>query len=464
VDVVLNSLTGAAIPAGLRLLHPGGTFLELGKAEIWTQAQVRAVRPDVRFAVIGLDQAILDQPARVGTMLREVVAGLNGGAGALPVRSYSFADVTGALRCLQAARHISKLALTRMLFRGDACYVITGGTGALGRHLAAWLVAGGARHLVLLSRHPVALEIPDATVRSVAVDVADRVALKQALGGLSLPVKGVFHLAAALHDATAAQLSREGLEAALAAKLLGAAALDEATAALPLDHFVLFGSLAGVVGSAGQANYAAANSALDALVRARRARGAPALLVDWGAWQGDGMARGLGGPALPPDVALAALDAAMSRDMTRVAVSAGAAPAPPVVAGLAKRLAEAIGTARLDVVTEAVDEIVARILGLGGIALERERPLTELGLDSLMAVELRNALSAAIGRTLPASLVFDHPTAEALCVFLAGELGLVAVPMPAAPPPLPIAGVDDSELDDDAALLLLERKLSHAGY
>jgi acyl transferase domain-containing protein/acyl carrier protein len=465
VHVVLNSLTGAAIPAGLRLLQPGGIFLELGKAEVWTPAQVRAVRPDVRYTVIGLDQVILDEPARVGAMLREAIAALSGGAEALPVQTYAFADVTGALRCLQAARHIGKLALTRMLFRGDACYVISGGTGALGRHLAAWLVARGARHLVLLSRQPVAVEIPGATVRSVAVDVADRLALERALGGLSLPVKGVFHLAAALHDATAARLSREGLEAALAAKLLGATALDEVTAALSLDHFVLFGSLASVVGSAGQANYAAANSALDALVRARRARGAPALLVDWGAWQGGGMARGLDGPALPPDMALAALDAAMSRGMTRVAVSAGAAPTPPVIPGLAKRLAEAIGTARLDVLTEAVDEIVARILGLGGIALERERPLNELGLDSLMAVELRNALSAAIGRTLPASLVFDHPTAEALSVFLAGELGLVAARMPAAPPPpIPIAAVDDGEMDDDAALLLLERKLSHAGY
>jgi polyketide synthase 12/myxalamid-type polyketide synthase MxaB len=233
---------------------------------------------------------------------------------------------------------------------------------------------------------------------------------------------------------------------------------------LPLDHFVLFGSLAGVAGSPGQANYAAANSALDALVRTRQARGAPALLVDWGAWQGDGMASGLGGPALPPDVALAALDAAMSRGVTRVAISAGAAPPPPVIPGLAKRLAEAIGTARLDVLIEAVDEIVARILGLGAIALERERPLTELGLDSLMAVELRNALGGAIDRTLPASLVFDHPTAEALAVFLAGELGLVAAPIPVAPMPAPIAPVSGGEMDDDAALLLLERKLSHAGY
>ena len=122
----------------------------------------------------------------------------------------------------------------------------------------------------------------------------------------------------------------------------------------------------------------------------------------------------------------------------------------------------------------AIDEIVGRILGLGELALERQRPLAELGLDSLMAVELRNALGAAIGRTLPTSLVFDHPTADALCAFLAGELELVMRPMstpripvhPVAPPPATIDEdeLDDDALGDDAALLLLERKLSHAGY
>ncbi|MDR3538268.1 MAG: acyl carrier protein [Acetobacteraceae bacterium] len=192
------------------------------------------------------------------------------------------------------------------------------------------------------------------------------------------------------------------------------------------------------------------------------------------------MARGLGGPALSPGAALAALDAALSADLTRVAISAGAAAVAPAVAGLAERLADAIGTGKRDVLAEAVDEIVGRILGLGGLVLERARPLTELGLDSLMAVELRNALGAAIGRTLPTSLVFDHPTAEALSVFLAAELGLVArtVPPPPAPPPMAVApaaspadshvgstvGSPADDWDDDAALLLLERKLSHAGY
>ncbi|MBN8906678.1 MAG: acyl carrier protein, partial [Rhodospirillales bacterium] len=193
----------------------------------------------------------------------------------------------------------------------------------------------------------------------------------------------------------------------------------------------------------------------------------PALLLDWGAWQGEGMAQALSGPALSPEAALAALDVALSSNLRRTAISASAPPARAAGPDLADRLAAAVGSAKRTVLAETVDAIVGRILGMGELGLERERPLTELGLDSLMAVELRNALGAAIGRTLPTSLVFDHPTVAALTDALAAALGLRA-PLPIAPdpepPPAPIAAVAEDDLDDDAALALLERKLSHAGY
>ena len=476
VDVVLNSLTGPAIPAGLRLLRPGGFFLELGKAEIWTEAQVKAVRPDVRYVPVALDQVILAAPARVGAMLRHVVDALANGIPGLPVTPHAFGDITEALRCLQGARHIGKLVLSRTLLRGDASYVISGGTGALGRHLARWLAGRGARHLVLLARRPEPVEVPGATVRTIAVDVSDEPAVRRALSGLPHPVKGVFHLAASLHDATADRMTRDQLAAAFAAKLRGAEVLDRVTSDMRLDQFVLFGSLAAIAGSPGQANYAAANAALEAVVRRRRG---PAVLVDWGAWQGEGMAQGLSGPALPPEAALAAMDGALSGGLRRVSVSAALGPAAPAVTPLAERLAGAIGAGKLDLLAEAVNEIASRILGLGELALEPTRPLTELGLDSLMAVELRNALGAAVGRTLPTSLVFDHPTAEALSAYLARELGIGTaagrVPHAAGAesvrPPASV-GVSvpttTSEpldgMDDEAALLLLERKLSHAGY
>ncbi len=471
VDVVLNSLTGPAIPAGLRALKPGGLFLELGKAELWSRPQVDAVRRDVRYEIVALDRLILDEPQRVGTMLRDSVAGLASEPW-LPVALHPFADVTAALRVLQGARHIGKLALSRTRFRGDATYVISGGTGAIGRELAAWMVEHGAKHLLLLTRRPVEIAIAGATVRTEVVDLGDAAAVRRVLDGATPAIKGVFHLAAELHDATAATMTRTQLDAAFGAKLHGAEALDLATRALPLDHFVLFGSLAGRLGAAGQANYAAANAALDAIVARRRAEPRPATLIDWGAWRGLGMARDLEGPALDARTALAAMDVALSGDVARVAVSVGASADLAATAAFAKRLAAAVGnSAKREVLEELVETLARRILGLGELPLERQRPFAELGLDSLMAVELRNALGAAIGRVLPTSLVFDHPTADALSDHLAVELGLAKPPAaavvtqpihvmtPVTPEP---AAADD--LADDDALALLERKLSHAGY
>ncbi|NGM19909.1 SDR family NAD(P)-dependent oxidoreductase [Roseomonas stagni] len=459
VDVVLNSLTGPAIPAGLGLLKPGGVFLEIGKAEIWDNDRVEAVRPDIRYRPVALDGLILSNPARVGEMLEALCDDLAAGLAPLPVERWPFAEVTPALRRIQAARHIGKLALARSLFRGDATYLLTGGTGALGQHLARWLVARGARHLVLLARNPGEVAIEGAEIRVVAADIADPVALRRALAGLKHPLRGIFHLAGALHDATAARLDRDRLAAAFPAKLAGAEALDRIASAHPIEHFVLFGSLAALHGSAGQANYAAANAALSAIAARRRARGEPATLVQWGAWQGAGMAEGRSG--LSPEAALAALDSALSAGLAEVAVSTASAAAPPPRLALQERLAAAIGSAKRDALADAVAEAIGRILGLGDTPLDRARPLAELGLDSLMAVELRNTLSAAIGRPLRASLVFDHPSAEALIAHLSAELGLGATPRAETPPPPPAEAPTD---DDDAMLLLLERKLAHAGY
>ena len=260
---------------------------------------------------------------------------------------------------MQAARHIGKLVVARTLLRSDATYVITGGTGGLGRHLARWLVERGARHLLLLARRPASVDIPGAEVRVVVLDVADEVAVRGALSNLPYPLKGVFHLAGELHDATAMRLTRAQIDAVLSGKLRGAEVLDRVTADQPLDLFVLFASLTGVIGFAGQANYAAANAALDALAHQRRARGLPAISIDWGAWQGAGMAQGRGGQGLPPALALEALDVALSGSLAQVGISAAAAPAARAAPGFNDRLAGAVGTAKLRVLADAVDEIVA---------------------------------------------------------------------------------------------------------
>jgi acyl transferase domain-containing protein/SAM-dependent methyltransferase/acyl carrier protein len=470
VDVVLNSLTGAAIPAGLRLLRPGGIFIEIGKSEIWTVEQVREVCSDIRYEAVALDRLILDNPQQVGRMLQAGVAAVASGGAALPVTLWPMGGLGGALRHIQAGRHISKQVVARTLLRPDGCYVVSGGAGALGRHLLRWLVARGARHILVLGRRAMAeAKLDDVQIEHRSTDVSDATSVRAALAGVSQPIRGVFHLAGALHDATAERMTLADLAAAFAAKLSGADILDQETRGHSLDVFVLFGSFAGVAGSAGQANYAAANAALAGIVDARRRRGAPALLIDWGAWAGEGMASRRSGPALLPASALDAMDQALASAVGRVSIlpeERRPLAAGPAAEPLVSRLAEVPSYARLDLVAACVESAIAKVLGFGDMTLDRARPLNELGLDSLMSVELRNLLAMEVGQPLPTTLIFDYPTPDALTTFVATTLGVLETVSLAAEP-VGAAWADNGSPDDlDAldALDLLERKLAHAGY
>ncbi|WP_220499865.1 type I polyketide synthase, partial [Microbispora sp. H10949] len=330
--------------------------------------------------------------------------------------------------------------------------LVTGGLGALGRRIAAHLVTRhGVRNLLLVSRrgerHPDAgaaqaeLAALGAAVAVRACDPADPEALTALLGGLDAPLTGVVHAAGVAEDATLERLTGAALRRALDAKLTGARNLDEATRDADLDAFVLFGSVAGVLGTAGQGAYAAANAALDAVARRRRRAGRPAVTVHWGLWDlGEGMSGALGDvdvarlgragirPMAPADglglfddalrsdapvVVAGSLDLAVAaaRHRPRAATPAPAAPASaaalaavPIVAGPGRR-----DTARL------VLDAVAAVLGhADGAEIDPDRPFTDLGVDSLTALELRNRLGDDLGVRLPATVVFDHPTPAAL--------------------------------------------------
>ncbi|MFZ1429165.1 MAG: SDR family NAD(P)-dependent oxidoreductase, partial [Geminicoccaceae bacterium] len=281
VDRVINCLTGDAIPAGLDMLPPGGHFIELGRAGIWTETQARARRPDIDYTILALDRLIAEEPARVGQMLRELLRRLAAGElPFIPVRPIPFARLPEAIRELEAARHVGKLVLRRPRFRPDACYLVTGGTGALGQQLVAWLAAHGARHITVVARRQQVLVVPGAEVRVVAADITDVTAMAQILEGIDRPLKGVFHLAGVLDDGVVGAQTAARFERVLVPKLVGADILDRLTRRIGLDHFVLFGSLAGITGAPGQANYAAANAALAGVAQARHHAGLPALLVD----------------------------------------------------------------------------------------------------------------------------------------------------------------------------------------
>lgn len=359
--------------------------------------------------------------------------------------------------------------------RRDGTYLITGGLSGLGLMTARWLAQRGAGRLVLVGRRSLTPEMAatldefragGTTVVAKSVDVSDAVAL----GGLlelirkdGPPLRGVVHSAGVLDDGVLSQQDADRFARVFGPKVCGGWLLDRLTRCDPLDWFVMFSSVAAILGSAGQTNYSAANAFLDLLARERSTRGLPGLSIDWGAWTEVGVAvdrdlidrqagQGLG--AITPSQGLVAMERLLANGVAQAAVLpadwrrfvdhlggvglhpffadvvGGAAPAPtrtPVVKPRAENLRDQLDAApaarRKSIVAAFMRERALRALGLDATrALDPRTPLGELGLDSLLAVELRNAIGRAIGVNLPATLLFDYPTVETLSSYLCNEV------------------------------------------
>ncbi|AJC56295.1 type I polyketide synthase [Streptomyces sp. 769] len=352
--------------------------------------------------------------------------------------------------------------------------LVTGGTGALGAHVARWLAGAGAERLVLTSRRgldaPGAVELRDELaalgpeVLVEACDVADRssvAALVERLTAQGEPIRAVVHAAGVGDGAPLAGTTTAEFADVLAAKVGGALHLDALLDNDALDAFVLFSSNAGVWGSGGLAAYAAANAFLDGFAQQRRGRGLPATSVAWGLWAGAGMAEGTneefllrrGLRAMAPELAIAALRQAVGQaepfvavadvDWARFVPGFTAARRRPLIedlpevrdaagaetegtdagAALRERLAGLPDSEQARTLLELVRGQVAAVLGHSSAdTVEATRAFRELGFDSLTAVELRNRLNAATGLKLPPTLVFDHPTPTALVERLRAEL------------------------------------------
>ncbi|AOS63727.1 acyl transferase domain-containing protein/acyl carrier protein [Actinoalloteichus hymeniacidonis] len=363
--------------------------------------------------------------------------------------------------------------------------LITGGTGGIGAHLARWAVANGAEGLVLTSRRGLAargaedlrdeLNAAGVAVTIATCDVADRNAVAEVLADIPAerPLTAVLHAAGVARHTELSALDVDELADVLRGKTLGARWLDELTADLPLDAFVLFSSGAAAWGGATQGAYAAANSYLDTLATARRNRGLPATSIAWGAWQSDGMAEGaareliqrLGLRLMEPGPAIAALRAAVEHGDGTLAVAdidwSLFAPGyllsrrRPLIMDIPE-VADALAEVHTDIDTdsglraelagfapadrhrrliEVVRSAAATVLRHGSAeAIDVRRPFHELGFDSLTAVEMRNQVAAATGIRLPATLVFDHPSVQELAAHLDEQLGgAAAQPVAVAP-------------------------------
>ncbi|WP_203721046.1 type I polyketide synthase, partial [Paractinoplanes brasiliensis] len=462
VDVVLNALTGAFIDASLDLLAPGGHFLEMGKADIRDPE-------GVNYRAFDLLEVDTD---RIGAMLTELTGLFLAGTLTLPpVTVFGVSHAVAAFRHLQAARHVGKVVLRYPALNPAGTVLITGGTGDLGSMLARHLTrTRQIGELLLLSRQGLhasgvprlAADLAEAgtRVRVTACDATDRAGLSEVLTGV--PLTGVVHAAGLLDDAPVESLTPERVTRVMRAKADTAWHLHELTRESDLAWFVSYSSVAGLLGTQGQANYAAANAFLDALAVHRRASGLAAQSLAWGLWtQSAGMSGHLGAAdvarmgrggigTLPGEQGLALFDAAIGLDhpvqvLARFdAAAMGGRPVSPVLSGVlrgpgttvARRTADSgrpgsaaegfaavPGAQRRGFVQNLVRTHAGVVLGHpDGERVTLEHSFKEQGFDSLTAVEFRHRVATATGVALPATLVFDYPTPAVLVDFLMGEL------------------------------------------
>ena len=481
VHVVLNSLTGPGfIEASLECLAPAGRFVELGARDIWSEEAMSDARPDVDYSILRLDVLKESDPARPGAALRDVMGRLAAGElSPLPHRRWPLAEAAPAMAHMRSARHIGKIVLTmppvtQGRLREDRTYLVTGGLGGIGCAVAGQLADRGARVIVLNGRRAPdaaaeetvrALEARGVKVRVELADMTDGAAVDAMLARMDAdlpPLAGVIHSVGVLSDGALANQTWERFELVLSPKVLGAWHLHRATEDRDLDLFILFSSAVGILGSAGQANHAAANAFLDQLALHRRARGLPGQAIAWGAWSGVGEAEenrdrieehlaARGVRWITPQQGLRAFDQLVSEDLAAGMVTAvewsayaesfgaspalledllirtAAAPEPAAAApesNLLSRLRAAPSGEREDVLSSFIGEELKAVLRLPAPPSPTVR-FFDLGMDSLMAVELRNRLNRGFAGAYVASntVVFDYPDTAALARFLADELG-----------------------------------------
>lgn len=486
VDLVLNSLAGEAIHQSLSLLRQYGRFLEIGKRDIYgnTKVGLFPFRHNLSYHAIDLGHAL--DPRNSKSIMGSLKKLFNSHKlPALPYRSFALADAAHAFRYITQARQIGKVVLTMadakvslsadtadaaLQLNPDATYLVAGGLGGFGLAMSQWLVKQGARHLVLSSRSGAssdearagvaAMQAAGAEVTVIKSDVSDPgsvTALLQEIAQSHPPLRGVFHVAMVLDDGLISQLNAERFTKVTTPKINGAWNLHLQTQGLALDHFVMFSSVASIIGSPGQANYAAANAFLDALANHRRMQGLPGLTINWGVMAGVGyvarhkkleehFAR-IGWAGITPAESLPILGRLMQQPaisqmmVSRIDWSKWATVTPAIIttpryallttedalrqhqADDSNWLREAVLSAapadQLGILDTFMREQVAKILRTTPGKIDSKRPLNEIGIDSLMAVELIHQIEGQTGIAIPTGqLMGGAPTVQKIAEIL----------------------------------------------
>jgi myxalamid-type polyketide synthase MxaB len=454
----------------------------------------------VYYHLVYLAETSLQEPDLVGSILRQITNWIEKGElPTLPKTTFASDRVTDAFRYMMQAKHIGKIVVVRgdqlrgdtskaatvsgdngLVIRSDGTYLVTGGLGGIGLKTSSWLAANGAKHLVLMGRtagflgaasNLQELQQFGTIVRMVQGDVTKEADVNRVMDMIRNempPLKGIIHSAGVLEDGALVRQTWPRFAAVLAPKVVGAWNLHRLTAGCSLDFFVLFSSIAALLGSRGQGNHAAANAFLDGLAHLRKMQGLPALSINWGAWTEIGAAarhnvesriRLQGVDSFSPGEGLIILDKLLSSNLTQVGVmpvnwhvflrqyprgkgtayysafhlEAGGLSSPSIP-GEGKRPASAVFMDELEkapdhkweqLIRNHIRKLAVKVLALSEEdEIEDDRPLHELGMDSLMAVELRNLLKSSLRleKALAATLVFDYPTISELAGFIYNRL------------------------------------------
>ena len=473
-------------------------------------ASFHVVAMDAVFA--GDESLTRDMLTEISDLVEE------GALGPLPLRSFPAFNVDAAFRLMAGGKHIGKVIVSfpesfvprrgepiaaKFEIKADGCYLITGAFGGFGKVLANWLVHSGARHLVLSSRSGASTPEAEAFVqglrdRGAEVDIVkadsgspeDISRVFAQIRRTGQPIRGVFHLAMVIDDAVLAQLNRDRMAAVIGPKAVGAWLLHEATRDMALDCFVMFSSISSIFGNPAQGNYGAANAFLDSLAHHRRALGLPALTINWGVLGGEGyVARNervaeflakQGTTEISPGEVITILESSLRSASTQVAAirvdwakwrtffrgmqsnpllerifaAVEGEETGGVTSDWRNRIEAAVPEEKEAVIAQAVREVVGSVLRVKPDTLRDDQPLTDLGLDSLMGVEIENSLEAAIGVALPPTSLMRARTIGQIATLMMSHMGGVASTNGTSPIAAPVATVDitaaTGEIDFDA--------------
>ncbi|RME50902.1 MAG: SDR family NAD(P)-dependent oxidoreductase [Deltaproteobacteria bacterium] len=490
VDLVLNSLSGEGLRKSLAVLAWDGRFLDMTVRDIYGNQPLELgyFKKRIAYFAIALAGLAEQRPERFGALLREVMEKFADKTfRPVPFEVFPVTSASEAFYHMAQSRHIGKIILSvdpeasvsllppsqgGVTFRKDGTYLITGGLGGLGLSAAAWMAGEGAGNLVLVGRRglteaarPAVEEIQalGARVEVMRADISKRSDVAAMLARIREtlpPLRGIVHAAGVLDDALVMNQSREKFLRVMAPKIDGGWWLHTMTAQDPLDFFVLYASAAGMLGSPGQSNYAAANAFLDGLAWLRHRQGRPAISIDWGPFSEVGGAaqrveerkdpvfRGMGSISpeagieilarllayQPPQIGVLPLDvrqwmefyptAAESPLWAELAATEGeGAAGSGATAEVRQRLAQAPPAKRHTLLENYLREQIAEVLRLDPNEIHGETPLGSLGLDSLMGLELKNRIERGLGLKLASSLLWTYPNLDALVPFLAKEMG-----------------------------------------